>query len=85
LLVNFVGGDHGPWRIEQCITVTGRGLVDVSHLDVTEGRTVDPPITGWVLRASTSNERDERTALTRRLHHGRDLGEEFDFLTWLTA
>jgi chlorite dismutase len=141
LLVNFVAGADGPWRVERITAVTGAGLSEVSRLSVSEGRALEPPISGWLLRGVTSNERyverperlslterqsplgredatfaalipitkasawweltqDERRAIfedrshhiaigleylpaiARRLHHGRDLGEEFDFLTW---
>ena len=143
LLVSFVGGDAGRWRVERMAGVAGDGLPAVAALDVVEGRFVpgDGGAGGWVLRGVTSNERyverPERAALVarqpalgraeatcaalipvrkspawwdltqeerravledgshhiatgleylpavaRRLHHGRDLGEEFDFLTW---
>jgi len=141
LLVSFVGGDDGAWRVERITPVTGLGLAPVTRLAVFEGRVADVPSPAWVLRGVTSNERyvesrervalrerqqalgrvaatcaalipitktsawweltqDERRAIfetrsahiavglaylpqvARRLHHGRDLGEEFDFLTW---
>jgi len=141
LLVSFVGGDHGPWRVERQSAVTGLPLPDANHLDVVEGRAVGDHAGAWVLCGTTSNERyverperealvarqpglrrpgatraalipitkspswwdltqDERRAVietrsrhiatglaylpavARRLHHGRDLGQTFDFLTW---
>jgi len=141
LSVNFLGGEHGRWKIEQIVAVRGMGLDDVARLAVLEGPQVISTGAIWVLRGITSNERyverperqalvarqpplgrpeatcaalipiskspewwelpqDERRAIlearsrhieiglsylpavARRLHHGRDLHEEFDFLTW---
>ena len=143
LLVSFVGGAAGRWRVERMATVVGETLPIVSALEMVEGHHRAPADNGagWVLRATTSNERyverperaalivrqpalgrpeatsaalipvhkspawwdltqDERRAVledrsrhiatglaylpavARRLHHGRDMGEEFDFLTW---
>ncbi len=142
LLVSFVGGRVGSWRVERVEAVRGEGLPTVDRLDVVEGP--GPGARGsaqWVLRGATSNERyvtrtehdalvavqaplgrpgstraalipvcksdawwelsqDERRsifeersrhvatglrylpAIARRLHHCRELGEPFDFLTW---
>ncbi len=141
LPVTFVGGDHGPWRIESMTTVAGEGLKDAGCLQVVEGPRPFGLSGAWLLRGVTSNERyveraerdalvarqeglgrprataaalipvrkspawwalaqDERRAIleershhiaigleylpaiARRLHHSRDLGEGFDFLTW---
>jgi chlorite dismutase len=139
MLVTFVGGGSGPWRIVRNEPVRGEGLPTASQLEVVErGR---PPGGTWTLRGVVSYERyvntseqselrerspalgrptatnaalipirksdswwalpqDERRAIfeersrhiatglryvpaiARRLHHGRDLGEPFDFLTW---
>lgn len=140
LLVQFAGGDHGPWRVTEQRTLCGEPLPAVPRLEVLEGAHAPPPAS-WVLRASTGNLRyttraerddlrqaqeglnrpastravlipirktpawwelaqDERRAIleeqsrhiaigreympaiARRLHHGRELGEPFDFLTW---
>jgi hypothetical protein len=141
LMVSFVGGSVGDWRVDSIVPVVGAALLPVSSVSVIEGTRVvaEPP--GWTLCGVTSNERyverperaalvakqeglgrpvatraalipitkslawweltqDERRdileersahitigldylpAIARRLHHGRDLGEEFDFLTW---
>lgn len=139
LLIGFVGGSDGPWRIASSVAVIGQGLDPAERLQVVHGTTEIDAC--WVLRGTTSNERyverpervalvarqeplgrpeatcaalipiqkslewweltqDERRAIledrsthiatgleylpaiSRRLHHGRDLGEEFDFLTW---
>ena len=141
LLVNFVGGTRGAWRIDRLTAVTGRPLRVVDRVDVVEGEALDDHAGVWVLRGTTSNERyverperdalvarqptlrrpgatqaalipiskspawwdltqeERRTiietrsrhiatglaylpAVARRLHHGRDLQQEFDFLTW---
>jgi hypothetical protein len=144
LLVSFVGGDRGPWRVTRLDAVAGSGLASVPHLQVVEGDGAEGAgaVAGtWRLQGVTSNERyverPERDALVarqeglgrreatcaalipirksdawwdltqderrhvlerrsahiatglqylpgvaRRLHHSRDLGEEFDFLTW---
>jgi chlorite dismutase len=141
LLVAFVGGEHGDWRIASIQAVTGNGLKAASRLAVVEGAGVSAPTGVWHHSGVTSNERyverDERAALVgrqpslgrssatcaalipirksakwweltqgerreifeqrsrhiatglaylpaiaRRLHHSRDLGGEFDFLTW---
>jgi hypothetical protein len=142
MLVNFVGGWIGEWRVEGMQAVAGEPLPAVTHVAVVEGVSSPVPTAGgWVLRGVTSNERytdrherellvarqqglarpnatraalipirkavswwelpqDDRRAIfeersrhitrglealpavARRLHHGRDLGEPFDFLTW---
>ena len=142
LLVSFVGGASGRWRVERIAPVRGDGLAEVERIDMIE---TDAPraemATGWVLRGVTGHERyvnrvehealserqamlgrpqathaalipirksgtwwdlsqDERRAIfeersrhirigleylpriARRLHHSRELGEPFDFLTW---
>ncbi|WP_158944597.1 chlorite dismutase family protein [Granulicella sp. S190] len=142
LLVSFISGSIGPWRIERLDAVRGESLQPAERLEVLEGSESD--LTGsfvWSLRGFTSNSRyttssetealnakqrglncrratraalipirkiaawwdlsqNERRdifeeqskhirigleyppAITRRLHHCRDLGEPFDFLTW---
>lgn len=142
LLVRFVGGSAGRWRVERMQAVAGDPLPSVTHVAVVEGAEPAPPSEGvWSLRGVTSHERytersererlvavqpalgrpeatraalipirksaswweltqDERRAIfeersqhiakgmgalpavARRLHHARDLGEPFDFLTW---
>ena len=142
LLVTFVAGASGTWRIDRLTTVIGEGLPAAERLAVLEGSEAPAPTeAGWVLRGVTSNTRytnrsevdalvagqqglsrpqatraalipirkteawwalaqDERRAIfeeqsrhigvgleylpavARRLHHSRELGEPFDFLTW---
>lgn len=150
LLVAFLGGNTGRWRVRRMDPVTGQGLDAVAFVEIAEGPDAASPANGsapwttestWVLRGTTSNERyvtraehdtlvarqeplgraastraalipirkserwwelsqDERRrifeersrhvaqgvgylpAIARRLHHSRDLGEPFDFLTW---
>lgn len=141
VLVSFIGGASGSWRIDWMTTVVGAPIAPVACLDVVEGEVVSDIAGTWVLRGATSHERyverperealvarqpalgrahatraalipinkspawwdltqDERRsilearshhiatglaylpAIARRLHHGRDLQEEFDFLTW---
>ena len=140
LLVTFVAGISGTWRIDRIDTVIGSALPRAERLAVLEGGG-EPPQGAWILRGVTSNVRyterleldalvsrqealgrphatraalipirkteawwalgqDERRAIfearsrhigvgleylpaiARRLHHCRDLGEPFDFLTW---
>jgi hypothetical protein len=142
LLVTFVGGASGPWRVQRTEPVVGESLPMTERMSMLEGEGARPPAdAGWVLRGVTSNYRytneverdalaanqeglgrpeatraalipirkseawweltqDERRAIfaersghiekslpylpevARRLHHGRDLREPFDFLTW---
>ncbi len=141
LLVSFVGGERGVWRVDRQQAVTGPSLPNAARLDVIDGDAVGDDAGVWVLRGTTSHERyverperealvarqpplqrsgatlaalipiskspawwdltqDERRtiletrsrhiatglaylpAVARRLHHGRDLQEQFDFLTW---
>ncbi|HXV23702.1 MAG TPA: chlorite dismutase family protein [Alphaproteobacteria bacterium] len=142
LLVTFVAGVAGAWRIDRIDPVVGQGLPAAERLAVFEGASAPTRTDGaWVLRGVTSNARytsrvetdalgarqqglgrpnatraalipvrktqawwelaqDERRAIfeersrhigigleylpavARRLHHSRELGEPFDFLTW---
>jgi Chlorite dismutase len=142
LLVRFVGGAAGPWRVLRSRALRGAKLADASHVTVCDGGD-EPRVIGaaWQLRGVVSHPRyvarseaealgrvqaglgrpeatraalipirkneawwslaqDERRAIfedrshhiastmrflpaiARRLHHARDLGEEFDFITW---
>ncbi|BBK32232.1 chlorite dismutase [Stella humosa] len=141
LLVHFIAGTAGPWRIDRIDAVTGESLALADRLAIEEGAAA--PVSGstWILRGTTSNTRytqraevdalsavqqglgrplatraalipirkteawwalaqDERRAIfeeqsrhiaiglqylpgvARRLHHARELGGPFDFLTW---
>jgi chlorite dismutase len=140
LLVRFVGGTDGQWRVVRAHAVRGAPLAASSHVAIHQGHA--PSRAGaWELRGVVSNHRyveraegdalrraqaglgrptatraalipirknaswwdlaqDERRAIfedrskhiaatmrflpaiARRLHHSRDLGEPFDFLTW---
>jgi hypothetical protein len=141
ILVQFVGGEVGDFRVVESKSVIGDTLPTVSRVAVCEGRGVELPSGAWTLRGVTSHQRyveqressqlrsvqaalgrpeasraamipitksaawwdlaqDERRAvfedksrhiaatmrflpaIARRLHHGRDLGEPFDFVTW---
>ena len=142
LVVSFVAGPRGNWRIRRVDSVVGDGLPVAERLAVIEGPLqLDRNDTAWILRGVTSNPRythraelnllsqrqqglgrvaatcaalipirkteawwvlaqDERRAIfeetsrhiaigveylpavARRLHHSRELGEQFDFLTW---
>jgi chlorite dismutase len=139
---SFIGGNSGPWRIQEVRPVVGASLDLAPRLDIQNANlTTGPADARWVLRSFTSNQRyttrpeqnalvekqpalgrpeatcaalipitktpewwlltqDERReifeqrsshiatgmrylpAIARRLHHCRDLGEPFDFLTW---
>ncbi len=140
LLVSFVGGASGLWKVERLDALRGESLPSAERVAVDENSGSEATA-AWVLRGVTSNERyvtraehgtlvarqqplgrpeatraalipvrktagwwdlaqDERRAIfeershhvatgleylpavARRLHHGRDLGEPFDFLTW---
>ena len=57
LLITFVAGASGPWRIERMSVPCGEGLPGAPALTVLEGA---PPPAGagvWTLRGSTSNTR----------------------------
>lgn len=141
MLVQFVGGAVGDYRVVDMKLLVGEALPAVSRVAVCEGRGVSMPTGTWILRGVTSHQRytqapegaqlraaqaglgraeaccaamipitksaawwdlaqDERRAIfedksrhiaatmrflpaiARRLHHGRDLGEAFDFVTW---
>ncbi len=145
LVVTFVGGSSGTWRIDRLDVVRGEGLPAADSLRVAEAPSLAAPASSdgasWALHGVTSNERyltreeherleavqpplgraeatraalipirktlewwdlpqDERRAIfeesshhvrtgleylpavARRLHHCRDLGQPFDFLTW---
>src|SRR6516225_3749791 len=95
LLVTFVAGASGTWRIDRLAPVIGDGLPAAERLAVLEGSEASTPMEAWWALAQ-----DERRAIfeeqsrhigvgleylpavARRLHHSRELGEPFDFLTW---
>ncbi len=142
LLVHFVAGSSGPWRVDRVNCVVGEALASAERLAIHESpQSVAYGESTWVLRGVTSNTRytnrpevktlvskqaglsrpeatraalipirktpawwdlaqDERRAIfeeqsrhigigleylpavARRLHHSRELGEPFDFITW---
>ena len=143
LLVSFLAGSTGPWRIERVMPCRGESLPSAPRLDVREGGegAIASDSSVWRLSGATAELRyttgaervtlvsiqaplgrpdakcaalipirkstawwnlaqDERRAIfeersrhiqigldylpavARRLHHGRGLGEPFDFLTW---
>jgi chlorite dismutase len=58
LLVTFVAGASGPWRIDRVDTVIGQGLLAAERLAVLEGSEIPAQAeSGWVLRGVTSNTR----------------------------
>ena len=58
LLVTFVAGASGTWRIDRLATVIGDGLPAAERLAVLEGPEAPTPTeAGWVLRGVTSNTR----------------------------
>jgi len=57
LLVNFVGGSKGEWRVESIAVVRGETLPDASYLAVLEGPADIPATAAWALRGVTSTER----------------------------
>ena len=58
LLVTFVAGASGTWRIDRLTTVIGDGLPTAERLAVLEGSKAPVPTdAGWVLRGVTSNTR----------------------------
>ena len=71
LLVTFVAGDTGMWRIERMVSVVGEDLPSATYLSMHEHPSppkADPVI--WALRATTSNTRytnhDEGKRLAER-------------------
>ncbi|RLT43191.1 MAG: chlorite dismutase [Chloroflexi bacterium] len=90
---SFVAVASGAWRIDGVTPVLGESLPNAARLSILEGLVSSHDAT-WAL---TQDERraifEDRSAhiarsmphlpaIARRLHHGRDLGEPFDFLTW---
>ena len=71
LLVTFVGGTTGQWRVDRISAVIGEALPIVERLAVLEGRG-RPPVDqdSWALRGVTSNtrytRRDEADSLIAR-------------------
>jgi chlorite dismutase len=142
LVVSFVAGEMGAWRIDRLSPVIGDSLPNARRLQVIEGAAAaSSAADAWTLRGAVSNTRyttrteldalaarqeglhrpqatraalipirknaawwnlaqDERRAIleeqshhiavgleylppiARRLHHSREFGEPFDFLTW---
>lgn len=68
LLVTFVAGASGAWRIDRVDKVVGEGLLAAERLAVLEGSEVPAQMeTGWVLRGVTSNTRYTNRAETDAL------------------
>jgi chlorite dismutase len=57
LLVSFICGTSGPWRIDRIDPVIGDSLQSAERLDVLEGCEFDPIAPRWTLRGVTSNSR----------------------------
>src|SRR5258708_36882085 len=58
LLVTFVGGRAGAWRVERMAAIAGDPLPFVPHVAVVEGAGAALPADGaWYLRGVTSHER----------------------------
>jgi chlorite dismutase len=66
LLVTFIAGETGPWRIVRNEAVTGQGLGAASHLAMREGGTDAAPAV-WRLSGVTSNTRYTTRAETDAL------------------
>jgi hypothetical protein len=68
LMVHFVAGNAGPWRIDRMAVVAGEGLAPAARLAVVEAGPV--PEGAWVLRGATGNtryaERREVAAMAAR-------------------
>jgi len=65
LLVTFIAGETGPWRIMRNEAVTGEGLGGASHLAMHEGATDAPAV--WRLSGVASNTRYTTRAETDAL------------------
>jgi len=58
LLVLFIAGDAGAWRIDRITPVAGESLATASRLDVIEGNSTTHRLPAvWALRGATSNTR----------------------------
>ena len=66
LLVTFIAGETGPWRVVRNEAVTGQGLGAASHLAMHEGATDAAPAV-WRLSGITSNTRYTTRAETDAL------------------
>jgi hypothetical protein len=56
LLVSFVAGNTGAWRIDRITPVAGDGLTGAPRLNVIEGgNAMNGSTAAWTLRESTSN------------------------------
>src|SRR5688500_18722679 len=58
LLVSFLGGEHGAWRVERVETIAGERLDVVASVSVVEGNFSPAMIAAsWTLRGVTSHHR----------------------------
>lgn len=58
LLVSFIAGDVGAWRIDRITPVSGKSLATASRLDVVEDNSAMLGLPAvWALRGATSNTR----------------------------
>lgn len=58
LLVSFIAGNQGAWRIERIDSVVGESLPSADRLEVVESPSVSSSVhSAWVLRGVTSNVR----------------------------
>jgi hypothetical protein len=90
-LVSFVGGDAGPEHAALAARQQGLGRAEATRAALIP---ITKSAAWWDLaqdeRRAIFEEQSQHIAaslpylpaIARRLHHGRDLGEPFDFLTW---
>jgi Chlorite dismutase len=61
---------------------TRAALIPISKSDIWWAKAQDERLAIYARSQHTAIGMDYLPAVARRLHHGRDLGEPFDFLTW---
>ena len=71
VLLNYIGGSTGSWRVDRVTTHSGAPLKMATHVEIVKGRIVRPPMgSSWILRGVVKNTRfvtrEERPVLEPR-------------------
>ena len=58
VLLNYIGGSTGSWRVNGVTTHSGAPLKTATHVEIVKGKTCRPPMgSSWVLRGVVRNTR----------------------------